>query len=103
MWIHSPYTSRRRVPITITKSSFFMPLFAIGKKNSVWYGAPSTYARPMAKSPVWRGHIQLSISPPYSPTERRRRVDETDVGELDLIGEDVLHAAVERRDAAASH
>ena len=33
-------------------------------------GVPSAfmYTRNMLKSPVWRGHIQLSVSPPYLPT-----------------------------------
>ncbi len=63
------------------KSPSETPDLAIGKWKSGAYGRLSAewsaglppfpaQARAMAKSPVWRGHIQLSISPPYSPTAR---------------------------------
>lgn len=66
----------------MTKSFSLSPSVEIGKKNSGLYGlvplpgrsagVPSSLAqtRAMAKSPVWRGYDQLSISPPYSPIAR---------------------------------
>ena len=62
----------------MTKSPSSTPLEEIFKNEFDEYGTLSllnsslepsllTYARNRAKSPVCRGYIQLSISPPYSP------------------------------------
>ena len=61
--------------MTITKSPGLRPAVETLRQCLGWYGTLSgensaglpslpTYARKNDQSPVWRGHSQLSISPP---------------------------------------
>ena len=63
----------------MVKSPSFTPLvltgrWCLGRRGTLsglyFEALPSLaeYTRKTEKSPVWRGHIQLSVSPPYLPT-----------------------------------
>src|SRR5438105_3761062 len=67
-------------PMIIANEPSLRGLEETGKNFCGWKGTLSfeyfecfpsgaTYARRKAKSPVCRGHIQLSVSPPYTPME----------------------------------